>query len=154
MDYIDYFNSTINGNSGFNAQTIFKDIESDFNGVYSRYENKLKNDLFKKTDILIKVQNLNETFNYFINKQIGLIFIFQINNDDFTFYGSCKDFNNYYEKLKARKSFKLNPKDIFFDTYQAQIKELEIKEKKRRFEEEQKRREAEMQKKREEEKKN
>ena len=71
MDYIDYFNSTINGNSGFNAQTIFKDIESDFNGVYSRYENKLKNDLFKKTDILIKVQNLNETFNYFINKQIG-----------------------------------------------------------------------------------
>ena len=153
MDYIDYFNSTINGNSGFNTQTIFKDIESDFNGVYSRCENKLKNDLFKKADILKKVQNINETFNDFINKQIGLIFIFQINNDDFTFYGSCKDFNNYYEQLKAKKSFRLNPKDIFFDIYQAQMKELEIKEKKRRFEEEQKIREAEMQRKREEEKK-
>ena len=153
MEYIDFFNCTINGSSGFNAQTIFKDIESDFNGVYSRYEKKLKNELFKKADILIKVQNLKETFDDFINKQIGLIFIFQINNDDFTFYGSCKDFNNYYEQLKAKKSFRLNPKDIFFDIYQAQMKELEIKEKKRRFEEEQKIREAEMQRKREEEKK-
>jgi hypothetical protein len=153
IDYIDFFNNTINGSSGFNTQSIFKDIESDFNGVYSRNEKKLKNELFKKADTLIKVQHLNEKFNEFINKQTGLKFVFQINNDDFTFYGSCKDFNNHYEKLKSRKSFRLNPKDIFFDIYQAQMKELEIKEKKRRFEEEQKRREAEMQRKREEEKK-
>ena len=39
---IDIFNETINGNSGFNNHTIFQDIESDFNGVYSRCEKKLK----------------------------------------------------------------------------------------------------------------
>ena len=45
IDYIDTFNETVNGNSGFNSQTILQDLELDFNGIYNRHENKLKNDL-------------------------------------------------------------------------------------------------------------
>ena len=45
IDYIDNFNETVNGNSGFNQQTILKDLEFDFNGIYNRHENKIKNDL-------------------------------------------------------------------------------------------------------------
>jgi hypothetical protein len=48
MNYIDMFNDAINEKGMFNNQTILKDIEFDFNGVYSRYENKKKIELFKK----------------------------------------------------------------------------------------------------------
>ena len=118
------FNETINGNLGFNKQTIIKDIESDFNGVYSRYEKKLKNELYKKIDELIELNNLKESFDDFIRKQKDLCFTFQINNDDFTFYGSCNDFNSLYEKLKKAKTFTVNPKEIFFDIYEAQKKKF------------------------------
>ena len=152
IDYIDIFNETINGNSGFNTQTILKDIELDFNGVYSRYETKLKNKLSKRIEYLIKLESLEETFDRFIIKQKDLTFTFEINNDDFTFYGSCDNFDNFYENLKKKKNFRIDPKDIFFDVYQAQRKYLEIQEKKRKLEEEQKRREEEMKRKIEEQK--
>ena len=48
MNFIDMFNDAINGKALFNNQTILKDIETDFNGVYSRYEKKRKVNYFKK----------------------------------------------------------------------------------------------------------
>ena len=48
MNFIDVFNSAINGETIFNNQTILKDIETDFNGVYIRYEKKRKVNYFKK----------------------------------------------------------------------------------------------------------
>ena len=46
------FNESINRNSGFNFQTILKDLELDFNEVYNRHENKLKNELSQKSNTL------------------------------------------------------------------------------------------------------
>ena len=117
MNYIDSFNDAINGNTLFNNQLILKDIEIDFNGVYSRYENKLKIELIQKIPNLKKVAKLDENFEDFINKQTNLTFEFKINNEDFTFYGSSKTYDEFYEKLKKNKSFRVEPKDIFFDFY-------------------------------------
>ena len=117
MNYIDSFNDAINGNTLFNNQLILKDIEIDFNGVYSRYENKLKIELIQKIPNLKKVAKFDETFEDFINKQTNLTFEFKINNEDFTFYGSSKTYDDFYEKLKKNKSFRIEPKDIFFDLY-------------------------------------
>ena len=147
MNYIDLFNNTINGKSGFNEQTIYKDLESDFNGVYSRYEKQLKNELSSKIDKLIKLNSLKETFKEFIEKQKDLKFVFQIKEDDLTFYGSCDNFDKFYENLKKKKSFRVAPEDIFLDTYKAQKKLLEISIKKKKFEEEKKKMEMEMKKK-------
>jgi hypothetical protein len=152
INYIDIFNETINGKTGFNEQTIYKDLETDFNGVYSRYEKKLKNELSEKIDKLIQLQSLEETFDDFIKKQKDLKFVFEIKNEDLTFYGSCENFDKFYEKLKEKKTFKINPKDIFWDTYQNQKKLLEIINKKIAFEKEKKKTEMEMKRKREEEK--
>lgn len=87
MDYINTFNEAINGNFGFNSQTILKDLELDFNGIYSRYENKIKNELSQKIPNLKKLENLNETFEQFIQKQ-NLDFTFEIKNEEYTFYGN------------------------------------------------------------------
>ena len=68
INYVDDFNETINGNSGFNSQSIIQDIKSDFIGVYSRYEKMLRNKLYNKISELKKVENLEETFEKFIKK--------------------------------------------------------------------------------------
>ena len=149
IDYIDIFNETINGNGGYNSQTIFKDLELDFNGVYSRYETKLKNELSQRIDSLIQLQNSKESFEQFIGKQKNLKFTFEIKNDDFTFYGSCDNFNSFYEKLKKGKNFRIDPAEIFFGIYETQKTKLEIEEKKKEL----KRREEELRRKREEDKK-
>ena len=125
MNYIDSFNDAINGNTLFNNQLILKDIELDFNGVYSRYENKLKIELIQKISNLKKVSKFDETFEDFINKQTNLTFEFKINNEDFTFYGSSKTYDDFYEKLKKNKSFRIEPKDIFFDLYITEKLKLE-----------------------------
>ena len=153
MEWVDMFNETINGNSGFNFQTILKDLELDFNGVYSRYENKLKNELSQKINKLKKLEAINETFEHFIKKQNNLNFKFEIKNEDLTFYGGCENFNNYYEKLKKNKTFMVDPKDIFFDFYNNEKTKLEIEENKRRQEEEERQREIERKRRREEEEK-
>ena len=128
MDWVDMFNETINGNSGFNVQTILKELESDFNGVYNRYENKIKNELSQKINKLKKLESINETFDQFIKKQNDLNFKFEIKNEDLTFYGGNEYFNNYYEKLKKNKTFKIEPKDIFFNFYNNEKIKLEIAE--------------------------
>lgn len=117
INYIDSFNEALNGNKLFNNQTILKDIEIDFNGVYSRYQNKLKIELIQKIPNLKKVSKLDETFNDFIKKQTNLSFEFKINNEDFTFYGSSRTYDDFYEQLKKNKTFRIEPKDIFFDLY-------------------------------------
>lgn len=73
-------NEDLNGNILFNSQTILKDIKIDFNGIYNSYENKIKNDLYQKIPYLKKIDNLNETFEDFINKQTNLNFEFEIKN--------------------------------------------------------------------------
>ena len=79
-------------------------------------------------------------------------FVFEINNEDLTFYGSCENFDKFYEKLKEKKAFKINPKDIFWETYQTQKKFLKINMEKEAFKEEQKKIEMERERKRKEEK--
>ena len=157
IDYIDQFNETVNGNSGFNSQTIVKDLEIDFNGIYNRHENKLKNDLTQKIKDLKKLERLDETFEEFIEKQENLLFTFEIKNDEFTFYGGCDDFNKIYENLRREKSFKVEPTEIFLDIYNTQKSALRIQEEKRlqeekaKKEEEERKRQLEERKKREEE---
>ena len=84
-EYIDNFNVILNSDLNYDITNIIKDIESDFNGVYSRYEKKFKNELSQIK--LKKVESLNESFEEFINKQ-NLNFKFKLNKEDFTFYGS------------------------------------------------------------------
>jgi len=124
MNYIDSFNELINGNTLFNNQAILKDIEIDFNGVYSRYENKSKLSLIQKLPNLKKFDKLGETFEDFI-KQINLTFEFKIKNEDFTFYGSSNTYDEFYEKLKKNKTFRIEPKDIFLDFYNSEKLRLE-----------------------------
>lgn len=143
MNYIDIFNGLNNGNTLFNSQTIYNAIESDFNEVYNKHKNKLKNELFQKIPYLIKIDNLYETFDDFINKQINLTFEFDINNENFTFYGGCQNYNNIYEDLKKKKkkNFRVDPKDIFLDFFESEelrlLEEQEIldeyEEKKRKI---------------------
>jgi len=125
INYIDMFNKALNGEKLFNSQTILKDIEADFNGVYNRYENQLKRELLQKIPNFKKLDNLDETFEDFINKQINLTFKFNIANEDFTFYGSSKNYNNIYEDLKKNKTFRIEPKDIFYDLYLSEKLKLE-----------------------------
>lgn len=131
INYVDDFNETINGNSGFNSQSIIQDIKSDFIGVYSRYEKMLRNKLYNKISELKKVENLEETFEKFIKKQKDLNFTFKIKNEDLTFYGSCERFNQFYEDLKKKYPFIIKPEEIFMDTYETQRTEIEIREKKK-----------------------
>ena len=151
IDYIDSFNEAVNGESGFNNQTILKDLELDFNGIYNRHENRLKNQLLQKIPNLKKIERLDETFEDFIKKQEGLDFSFSIEDNEFTFFGACDDFNSFYNNLKKGKNFKIEPKDIFLDVYNTQITELTIIEERKRQEEEQKRIEEERIKREEEE---
>jgi len=124
-NYIDIFKRAMNGEELFNNQIILKDLETDFNRVYNRYENKLKIELHQKMANFKKLDNLEETFEDFINKQINLTFEFNINNEDFTFYGSSPSYNNFYEDLKKNKTFRIEPKDIFFDLYTTEKLKLE-----------------------------
>ena len=150
IDFIDEFNVALNDNMEFNSQAILKDITFDFEGVYSKNENKLKNILSKKIETLKPLESINETFEQFIKKQEGLEFTFTVQNEDLTFYGSCDDFNNFYEELKKKKTFRIKPEDIFLDVYNTQKSKLEIKELKRRQEEESQKLNEELKRKKEE----
>ena len=143
IDYIDSFNEAVNGESGFNNQTILKDLELDFNGIYNRHENRLKNQLLQKIPALKKMERLDETFEEFIEKQNYLEFNFSIDDNEFTFFGTCYDFYAFYNNLKQQKNFQIEPKDIFLDVYNTQITELKIIEERKRQEKEQKRIEEE-----------
>ena len=112
----------------FDNRTILKDIEIDFNEVYDNYEEHLKKELIQQKPYLKKLENLKETFDDFIKKQNNLTFKFEIKNEDFTFYGSIKAYDNFYEALKKNKTFKIEPKDIFFDLYEIEKLQLESKE--------------------------
>ena len=131
MNYVDLFNIAINGNGMFKSQNIFKDIKDEFEGIYNKIEIKIKNELIQKIPYLKKLE-LNETFEDFINKQTILKFEFDIKNENFTFYGSSKDYNDYYEKLKKNKTFKIEPKNVFLDFYETEKLKLEIKESKKK----------------------
>ena len=130
MNFIDMFNDAINGETIFNNQTILKDIELDFNRLYIRYEKKKKSELLQKMNDLKQLSNLNETFEDFINKQINLTFEFEINYEDFTYYGSSQSYDNFYEELKKNKAFRIEPKDIFYDLYITEKLKLESQENK------------------------
>lgn len=54
----------LEGDLNCDFKNIKKDSESDFNGVDSRNEKKLKNEL---SQIKLKVENIKETFEEFIN---------------------------------------------------------------------------------------
>ena len=127
LSYIDNFNEVINRNTFFNNQTILKDIEIDFNGVYSKYEDKLRFSLIEKKEGLKKFVKLGETFEDFI-KRMNLTFEFTIKNEDFTFYGSSNNFDEFYEKLKKNKTFRIDPKDIFYDLFKTEQLGLKAQE--------------------------
>jgi len=133
MNHIDSFNEAINGKVLFNNQTILKDIEIDFNGVYSRYENKLKISLSQKRENLKKFVKLGETFEEFI-KKLNLTFEFKIKDEDFTFYGSSSTYDEFYEKLKKKKTFRIEPKDIFYDIFKTEQLRLESQKEKNKQE--------------------
>ncbi len=124
--YIDDFNSAINGEHGFNTQAIFEDLRTDFEGVYNRYYNKHRNFLLSKKDEFKKLEDLNETFDEYVDKQ-NLDFTFKVNRNEYTFYGSSKVFNEKYEEFEREKDFKINPEEILLDLYESQKKEIKYK---------------------------
>jgi hypothetical protein len=126
-NYIDSFNLALNGNIEFYNQQIFKDIEIDFNGIYSKKEEEKRKELEKKISSLKPLESLNESFEEFINKQEKFKFEFEIENEDLTHYGSFKEFDDYYEMLKKKKSFKVDPKEIFLKSYNTEKLRLGIK---------------------------
>ena len=75
-----------------------------------------------------KLERLDESFEEFIGKQENLQLEFEIQNDEFTFYGACPDYNEFYEKLRKAKPFKIDPKEIFLDIYRTQKSALQIQE--------------------------
>jgi len=113
--------------SMFDLQKIYKDIESDFEGVYNKYENKHKNYLSSKKDQLINVADSSETFEKFIAKQ-NLNFKFKLNIEDFTFYGSSEKIDKFYDTLMSKKSFLIDPKEVFMVFYKKSINDLQLKE--------------------------
>ena len=141
IKYIDSFNKVINDETYFNSQAIIKDIENNFYGLYNIKENELKGKLLKQSDNLKKLDNLNETFEDFINKQ-NLNFEFEIKNEELYYYGSSQDYDDIYENLRKNRSFKVDAKDLFLDFYNTEKKRLELQEKKR-IEEEKKLKEEE-----------
>lgn len=135
INHIDMFNEALNGYTLFNSQTILEDIKLDFNGIYNRNEHKLKNELYQKIpNSLRKIDNVNETFEDFINKQINLTFEFDIDNEEYTFYGVSQSYNDIYEELKKNKTFEVDPKDIFYDYFKTEILKLQAKENKEKEE--------------------
>ena len=128
-EYIDDFNEILKGysdDSMFDIQKIYKDIESDFEGVYNKYENKHKNNLSSKKDELINVADSSETFEKFIAKQ-NLNFKFKLNIEDFTFYGSSEKIDKFYDTLMSKKSFLIDPKEVFIVFYKKSINDLQLK---------------------------
>ena len=73
----------------------------------------------------LKLDNINETFEEFIEKQKNLNFTFEIKNEEFTFYGGSQEYDNIYEALKKNKTFKIDPKGIFLDYYNTEKLKLE-----------------------------
>lgn len=133
IEYIDDFNQILNGDLNCDIKNLSKDLETDFNGVYSRYEKKFKNELAQIE--LKKVESLNETFEEFINKQ-NLNFKFKLNKADFTFYGSSELIDKIYDDLMKKKSFEVDKKEVFMDTYTNNMIELEKIELNKKLEEE------------------
>ena len=133
IEYVDHFNQILNGDLNCNIENLAKDIESDFNGVYSRYEKKLKNELAQVK--LKKVESLKETFEEFINKQ-NLNFKFKLNKGELTFYGSSELIDKTYDDLMEKKSFEVDKKEVFMDIYKNYIIELEKIELNKKLEEE------------------
>ena len=94
--------------------------------TYFRKELEKREELINKISFLKPLESLNETFEDFINKQEKLNFKFEIKNEDLIYYGSSKDYDNYYENLKKKKSFKINPKEIFLENYIKEKQRLKI----------------------------
>lgn len=122
--HIDEFNRIVNRKGSFNSKNMKKDIEDNFNRIYLEKKNKKKNELSQKK--LKPVENINETFEDFIKKQ-NLNFEFEIKNEEFQFYGSRPEYDNYYDNLRKIKTFKIESKDVFLDIYKTQKLELSLK---------------------------
>ena len=137
-EYIDNLNEILKGysdDSMFDIKKIYKDIESDFEGVYNKYENKFINDLRSKEKQLILPENSSETFEKFIAKQ-NLNFKFKLIKEDFTFYGSSEKIDKFYDDLISKKSFLVEPKQVFMEFYTKCIHDLENEESKKALEKE------------------
>lgn len=76
----------------------------------------------------LKKLEKNETFEDFIKKQINLSFEFEIDNFNYTFYGSSKAYNDFYDNLKKNKTFRIEPKAIFLEVYDNEKSLLENQE--------------------------
>jgi len=116
INFVDMFNKALDGNTLFYSQKLFIDAKSEFDGIYSKYEKLKKRELTQKIPYLKKLEK-NETFEDFIKKQINLSFEFEIDNSNYSFYGSSKAYNDFYDNLKKNKTFRIDPKDIFLDVY-------------------------------------
>ena len=127
INFVDMFNKAIDGDTLFYSQKFFIDIKSDFDGIYSKYEKLKKSELTQKIPYLKKLEK-NETFEDFIKKQINLSFEFEIDNSNYTFYGSSKAYNDFYDNLKKNKTFRIEPKAIFLEVYDNEKSLLENQE--------------------------
>lgn len=116
VKYIDNLNKAIDGKMNFDAQGIINDLKNEYKACYETWYEKKKNELLTKE--LSGIDNLNETFDDFIDKQ-NLDFSFDENLNELTFYGSSEEFDKFYEEFKNDYDFKVD-KSIFMYKYESE----------------------------------
>lgn len=132
--YIDNLNMALDGKMNFDAQGIIQDLKDEYNVCYETWYNKKKKELLNLN--LSAIEDLNETYDDYINKQ-SLDFSFQENLEELTFFGSSDEFDKYYKEFGKEKSFIVD-KSIFNDIYETKKNEKQIEENKKGSEEQKK----------------
>ena len=110
----------------FDAQGIIKDLKEEYEVCYETWYNKKKKELLSLD--LSEVDDINETYDSFLNKQ-DLDFSFEENLNDLTFFGSSEEFDKYYMQFGKNKSFEVD-RNIFIDIYETQKNQRQIEKNK------------------------
>ena len=77
IKYIDNLNMALDGKMNFDAQGIIQDLREEYDVCYETWKNKRKKELLNLS--LSDIDDLNETYDDYINKQQNLDFSFQEN---------------------------------------------------------------------------
>ena len=135
IKYIDNLNMALDGKMNFDAQGIIQDLREEYDVCYETWKNKRKKELLNIS--LSDIDDLNETYDDYINKQQNLDFSFQENLTELTFYGSSDEFDKYYREFGKNKDFKVD-RNIFKDIYDTKKNEKQIEENRKGTEEQKK----------------
>ena len=104
IKYIDNLNMAIDGKMNFDAQGIIQDLREEYDVCYETWKNKRKKELLNIS--LSGIDDLNETYDDYINKQQNLDFSFQENLTEL----NRNIFNDIYDTKKNQMQIEENRK--------------------------------------------